>query len=190
MLEEKKSTTESASSSTFSPKEFDASTEIAAFWDKPTNVLNQILDVIGNAIGPESLGKAVADLDQKSAALIQTLGVGNKRGQELTLTIADTIPKYLELGLKADDAAADYVKLIDNELTGNYISLDCSGWYFENSIRKCTAIEISQESLRYRNDIIFEYDYDVWRPTYLNSDPVLAYFSTYFKGFLNFIEKD
>jgi hypothetical protein len=75
----------------------------------------------------------------------------------------------------------DYVKLIDNELTGNYISLDCSGWYFENSIRKCTAIEISQESLRYRNDIIFEYDYDVWRPTYLNSDPVLAYFSTYFK---------
>jgi hypothetical protein len=113
MLEEKKSTTESASSSTFSPKEFDASTEIAAFWDKPTNVLNQILDVIGTAIGPESFGKAIADLDQKSAALIQTLGVGNKRGQELTLTIADTIPKYLELGLKADDAAADYVKLID-----------------------------------------------------------------------------
>jgi len=113
MLEEKKSTTESASSSTFSPKEFDAATEIATFWDKPTSVLNQILDVIGTAIGPESFGKAIADLDQKSAALIQTLGVGNKRGQELTLTIADTIPKYLELGLKADDAAADYVKLID-----------------------------------------------------------------------------
>jgi hypothetical protein len=113
MSEEKKSTTESASSSTFSPKEFDASTEIATFWDKPTSVLNQILDVIGTAIGPESFGKAIADLDQKSAALIQTLGVGNKRGQELTLTIADTIPKYLELGLKADDAAADYVKLID-----------------------------------------------------------------------------
>jgi len=113
MLVNKESTTESASTSKFSPTEFDASTQIAAFWDKPTNVLNQILDVIGKAIGPESLGKAVADLDQKSAALIQTLGVGNKRGQELTLTIADTIPKYLELGLKADDAAADYVKLID-----------------------------------------------------------------------------
>jgi hypothetical protein len=113
MLVDKESTTESASTSKFSPTEFDAATQIAAFWDKPTNVLNQILDVIGNAIGPESLGKAVADLDQKSAALIQTLGVGNKRGQELTLTIADTIPKYLELGLKADDAAADYVKLID-----------------------------------------------------------------------------
>jgi hypothetical protein len=113
MLEDKKSTTESASSSTFSPKEFDAATQIQNFWEKPTNVLNQILDVIGTAIGPEAFGKAVADLDQKSAALIQTLGVGNKRGQELTLTIADTIPKYLELGLKADDAAADYVKLID-----------------------------------------------------------------------------
>jgi len=113
MLVNKESTTESASTSKFSPTEFDASTQIAAFWDKPTNVLNQILDVIGKAIGPESLGKAVADLDQKSAALIQTLGVGNKRGQELTLTIDDTIPKYLELGLKADDAAADYVKLID-----------------------------------------------------------------------------
>lgn len=84
-----------------------------------------------------------------------------------------------------------YVSLIDRELSGDYISLDCAGWYFENPNRKCTAIEISKESLRYRDNIIFEYDYNVWRPTYLTGVPVLAYFSTYFKysnleDFINF----
>jgi hypothetical protein len=75
----------------------------------------------------------------------------------------------------------DTIKLIDNELTGNYISLDCAGWYFENFTRKCTAIEINHVSLKFYKDVIFEIDYNVWRPTYLNNDPVLAYYSTYFK---------
>lgn len=85
----------------------------------------------------------------------------------------------------------DYVWKIDKELTSNYIALDCSGWYFENDNRKCTAIEIDKESLRFRSNIIFEYDYNIWRPTYLETIPILAYFSTYFKystlnEFLNF----
>jgi hypothetical protein len=76
----------------------------------------------------------------------------------------------------------DYVKLINQELSNDFISLDCTGWYFENTNRKCTAIEIDQTSLKFnKKDIIFEYDYNVWRPTYLTSSPVLAYFSTYFK---------
>ena len=44
MLEDKKSTTESASSSSYSPKEFDAATQIETLWNKPTNVLNQIIE--------------------------------------------------------------------------------------------------------------------------------------------------
>ena len=73
------------------------------------------------------------------------------------------------------------INLIDKELDSDYISIDCAGWYFANDQRWCTAIELHDQSLRYWNDIYFEYDYLTWHPTYLKPLPVLAYFSSYFK---------
>ena len=73
------------------------------------------------------------------------------------------------------------VDLIDQELDSNYIAIDCAGWYFDNDQRKCTAIELHDQSLHYWNQIHFEYDYLTWHPTYLPPDPVLAYYSSYFK---------
>jgi hypothetical protein len=73
------------------------------------------------------------------------------------------------------------MSLIDQELDSNYIAIDCAGWYFANDQRNCTAIELHDQSLRYWNQIYFEYDYLTWHPTYLSSDPVLAYYSSYFK---------
>lgn len=85
------------------------------------------------------------------------------------------------------------IKLIDRELTGDFISLDCAGWYFANSQRTCTAIEMFDYSLLLWPDVKFEYDYMDWRPTYLENQPVLAYYSSYFKycaleHFLNFCD--
>lgn len=71
--------------------------------------------------------------------------------------------------------------LIDQELNGNYVSVDCGGWYFANSTRSCIAIELDPISSRLWKDVYFEYDYLTWHPTYLPSWPVLAYYSTYLK---------
>jgi hypothetical protein len=71
--------------------------------------------------------------------------------------------------------------LIDKELTGNFIALDCGGWYFANDTRTCTAVELDAISSKLWSDVYFEYDYLTWHPTYLPDWPVLAYYSTYFK---------
>lgn len=71
--------------------------------------------------------------------------------------------------------------LIEQELTGDYVSVDCGGWYFANSTRSCIAIELDPISSRLWKEVYFEYDYLTWHPTYLPDWPVLAYHSTYFK---------
>lgn len=71
--------------------------------------------------------------------------------------------------------------IIDRELTGDFIALDCGGWYFANDTRSCTAIELDEISSQLWPDVHFEYDYLTWHPTYLPPQPVLAYYSTYFK---------
>ena len=73
------------------------------------------------------------------------------------------------------------IQLIEEELDGDYIAIDCAGWYFSNSTRDCVAIELSDISSRFWNSIHYEYDYLTWHPTYLDALPVLAYYSTYFK---------
>ena len=73
------------------------------------------------------------------------------------------------------------IEAIDRELDSDYIALDCAGWYFANDQRTCTAIELYDLSQQYWSQVHFEHDYLTWHPTYLPDQPVLAYFSTYFK---------
>ena len=75
----------------------------------------------------------------------------------------------------------NFIKLIDSELTTNYIAIDCGGWYFANAHRHCTTIELMSISSYFWDDVYYEYDYLTWHPTYLPLLPVLAYYSTYFK---------
>jgi hypothetical protein len=85
------------------------------------------------------------------------------------------------------------IDLIDKELQGNYVAIDCAGWLFANDQRQCTAIELHDHSLKFWKQVHFEYDYLTWCPLYLESSTVLAYFSGYFKyctlrDFLTFCE--
>jgi hypothetical protein len=91
-------------------KGFEIVKEIKDLWKNPTNVLSQLGTVMKGAL--EAIPTAVADLDAKSSVLINALGVGSGRGAELTQTLASTIPKYLELGLKSNQVLEDQKKLI------------------------------------------------------------------------------
>lgn len=74
-----------------------------------------------------------------------------------------------------------WAKLIDQELAGNYIAVDCAGWYFANENRDCLSIELWSGSKQFWNNTVYEYDYLTWHPTYLEPITVLAYYSSYFK---------
>ena len=73
------------------------------------------------------------------------------------------------------------ISQIDAELSGDFVAIDCAGWYFANQERHCTAIELMPLSARLWKDVHYEYDYLTWHPDYLPQQPVLAYYSTYFK---------
>lgn len=75
----------------------------------------------------------------------------------------------------------NWVKLIKNELTSDFISIDCAGWYFADDTMDCTSIELWPSSKNLWKNTVFEYDYLTWHPTYLKPVPVLAYYSSYFK---------
>ena len=74
-----------------------------------------------------------------------------------------------------------YIELINQELTTDYIAVDCAGWYFADANRNCQCIELWENSKNFWHDVVFEYDYLTWHPTYLTPVPVLAYYSSYFK---------
>lgn len=72
------------------------------------------------------------------------------------------------------------VSAMDQELTGDYISIDCAGWYFANDHRQCTAIEHHPISAS-QWPVLLEYDYMTWRPTYLPCSTILCYHSVEFR---------
>jgi hypothetical protein len=74
-----------------------------------------------------------------------------------------------------------WVDLIDQELTQDYLALDCAGWYFASSQRQCQCIELWPGSIKFWPNTVFEYDYLTWVPTYIHPTIVLAYYSEYFK---------
>ena len=120
MFDEIKSTVDANESagSAYEPTKFSTATLIENIYKEPTKILGELVTQITTAIGPSSIGKAVANLDLKSAELIKVLGVGSARGLELTETIADAIPMYAQLGLDASQTTKDYSSIV-NELNVN-----------------------------------------------------------------------
>ena len=95
----------------FEYEEFNAVKGIDDIIQKPTAVMGKLTNLLLD--GLKMVGKAVLDLDSKSAALVRTLGVSSQRVPELTDTIKNAIPRFLELGMDAKQVTEDYTKLIN-----------------------------------------------------------------------------
>lgn len=107
-----------AAGKAYEPTEFDAAATISDAYDKPLSIFSQLIGQLDDLVGVGAIGKAVVDLDTKSAELIKVLGVGQQRAAELTGTIAEAIPQYMALGLDAADVTKNYKSVI-NELKQN-----------------------------------------------------------------------
>jgi hypothetical protein len=107
-----------ASGSEYEPTGFKTASIIENIYKEPTKIFGTLIDKLFESIGPPAIGKSVANLDKKSSELIRVLGVGSARGIELTETIADVIPKYMQLGLESSQVTKDYASIV-NELNTN-----------------------------------------------------------------------
>lgn len=100
----------SASSSSF--KGIDISAEVAKAYNQPAQILTQIFTSLKDNLGIGAISRAIVDLDKQSSDLVKALGAGSKRGEELTQVIADSIPKFVELGLEAGKVFETYNSLV------------------------------------------------------------------------------
>jgi len=70
-----------------------------------------------------------------------------------------------------------WATMIDQELDGDFVSINSAGWYFANNARHCIAVESNPLSKNFWTDVHIEHDIMTWHPTYLGPQTVLAYFS-------------
>lgn len=109
------------------------------------------------------------------------LTVGRLQSMRLYAQSRPLVSRHRKI-LRGQPIASDpLIDRIDDLLDSDYIELDCAGWFFENSQRRCYAIELHVESEKFFRPIDYLYDYLDCCPTYLKPDPVLAYYSSYFK---------
>ena len=148
---------ESQSTAGYSYTSYDILGETAKLYKGLTSLnLNQIKTAFSNFttsitgnFGISAIFEAVSDLDKKSADLVKVLGVGGQRGAELQTTIADAIPQFLEMGLKADDASGTYEKLIKK--FGTNLKLSDEQLASLAATAKVTGIEVDVLAENFRN---------------------------------------
>ena len=69
----------------------------------PTSGIAGILTQVADQIGPKGIIIALGNLDQEASKLVKTFGISKERAGELTQTVADAIPKFVEMGLEVGD---------------------------------------------------------------------------------------
>ena len=71
----------------------------------PLKGISNIVGTLNQQLGPSGILKALGNLDAEATKLVKTFGVSKERAGELTQTIADAIPKFVDMGLDVGDVA-------------------------------------------------------------------------------------
>jgi len=103
---------EDAGAGNYSYKGFDILSTLATAADNLSGIPSQIGKIIKDNLGLGAMFSAASDLDKKSADLVKTLGSGFQRSVELQRTLTLSIPQFVAMGLKADEASSTYESLI------------------------------------------------------------------------------
>jgi hypothetical protein len=98
--------------STYGFTGIDVATELSKAAENLSGIPAQIGSLISTNLGLTAMFRAATDLDKKSADIVKTLGTGFERSIELQRTLTLSIPQFVAMGLKADDASALYESLI------------------------------------------------------------------------------
>ena len=92
-----------------------------------TNPLKGISNIVGtlkDQLGPAGILGALGNLDTEATKLVKSFGISKQRAAELTQTVADAIPKFVEMGLDVGDVAETMKTLGESMNTNMMISSD------------------------------------------------------------------
>jgi hypothetical protein len=91
---------------------------------KPFDSLLSVVNQIADQIGPKGIITAITNLDAEASKLVKAFGISKERAGELTQTVADAIPKFVEMGLDVGDVAETMKTLGESMNTNMMLSSD------------------------------------------------------------------
>jgi len=90
----------------------------------PLKGISNIVGTLNQQLGPAGILKALGNLDAEATKLVKTFGISKERAAELTQTVADAIPKFVDMGLDVGDVAETMKTLGESMNTNMMISSD------------------------------------------------------------------
>ena len=90
----------------------------------PLKGISNIVGTLNQQLGPAGILKALGNLDAEATKLVKTFGVSKERAGELTQTIGDAIPKFVDMGLDVGDVAETMKTLGESMNTNMMLSSD------------------------------------------------------------------
>jgi len=90
----------------------------------PLQGISNIVGTLNQQLGPAGILKALGNLDAEATKLVKTFGISKERAAELTQTVADAIPKFVDMGLDVGDVAETMKTLGESMNTNMMISSD------------------------------------------------------------------
>ena len=90
----------------------------------PLKGISNIVGTLKDQLGPAGILEALGNLDTEATKLVKSFGISKQRAAELTQTVADAIPKFVEMGLDVGDVAETMKTLGESMNTNMMISSD------------------------------------------------------------------
>jgi len=88
----------------------------------PLKGISNIVGTLNQQLGPAGILKALGNLDAEATKLVKTFGISKERAAELTQTVADAIPKFVDMGLDVGDVAETMKTLGESMNTNMMVS--------------------------------------------------------------------
>ena len=88
----------------------------------PLQGISNIVGTLNQQLGPAGILKALGNLDAEATKLVKTFGISKERAAELTQTVADAIPKFVDMGLDVGDVAETMKTLGESMNTNMMVS--------------------------------------------------------------------
>jgi len=90
----------------------------------PLQGISNIVGTLNQQLGPAGILNALGNLDREATKIVKTFGISKERAGELTQTVADAIPKFVDMGLDVGDVAETMKTLGESMNTNMMLSSD------------------------------------------------------------------
>jgi hypothetical protein len=122
---------------------------LGTLFTDPFKGIGSILSQVNKQLGPEGILTALGNLDAEATKLVKTFGISKERAGELTQTVADAIPKFVDMGLDVGDVAETIKTLGESMNTNLMLSSDVLADFAATA--EVTGVKQSDLAVKFRD---------------------------------------